>query len=63
MIECLTRDRGVAGPSFTGGIALCTGAGHFILCLVMVQHKKTRPDMAEKNVDWDVKNQHKQKLQ
>ena len=48
VVECLTRDRDVACPSFTGGIALCTGARHFILCLVLVQHKKTRPDMAEK---------------
>ena len=32
-----------------------------ILCLVLVQPKKTHPDMTEKNVDWDIKNQIKQK--
>ena len=31
-----------------------------ILCLVLVQPRKTRPDMTEKNVDWDIKNQTKQ---
>ena len=28
--------------------------------LSTVQHRKTRPDMTEKNVDWDVKNKQKQ---
>ena len=57
---CLTRYRGVAGSSLTGGTAMCPWARPFILCLVLVQHKKTHPDMTEKIVDWDVKNQNKQ---
>ena len=47
MIECLTRDRGVAGSSLNGGTALCPWARHLILCLVLIQPRKTRPDMTE----------------
>ena len=61
MVECLTRDRGVGGSSLNRGTALCPCAGHFFLCLVLVQPRKIHPDITEKNVDWDVKNQHKQK--
>ena len=58
VVECLTRDRGDAGSSFIEGTAFCPLARHFILCLVMVQPRKTHPDMSDsKNVDWDVKNQ------
>ena len=34
------------------------------LCLVLVQHRKTRPDMTEKNknVDWNVNNQYNKVL-
>ena len=52
MVECLTRDRGVAGSSLIGGTALCPGARHVILCLVLVQPRKTHPNMT-KSVDWD----------
>ena len=48
VVECLTRDRGIAGSSLAGCTALCPRAGHSILCLALVQFKKTRPDMAEK---------------
>ena len=40
VVACLTRD--------TGGAALCLWARRFILCLALVQHRKTRPDMTEK---------------
>ena len=46
-IECLTRDRGVACSSLTGGTALCLWARHFILCLVLVQPRKTLPDITD----------------
>ena len=48
VIECLTWDQGVEGSSLTGGTALCPWARHFILCLVLVQLRKTYPDMTEK---------------
>ena len=50
VVECLTRDQGAAGLSLTG-------ERHFILCLVLVQPRKTHPDIAKKSVDWDIKNQ------
>ena len=31
------------------------------LDLVLVQPRKTRPDLSEKNIDWDIKNQNKTK--
>ena len=36
-------------------------ARHFILCLILVQLRKTGncPNMTEENVDWDIKHQHK----
>ena len=36
--------------------------GHLICCLVLVQSRKTGPDMTEKIADWVVKNQNKQFL-
>ena len=45
VVECFRR--GVVGLSLTGGTGLCPGARHFILCLVMVQPRTTRPDMTE----------------
>ena len=59
MVECLNRDRGVEGSSLIGGTALSPWERHFILCLLLVQHRKTCPIKTEKIVDWDVKNQHK----
>ena len=40
-------DQGVAGSSLTGGTALCPLASHFILCLVLVQPRKTHLNMTE----------------
>ena len=48
VVECLTRDKVVAGSSRTGGTALCPWASHFNLSLVLVQPRKTHPDMTEK---------------
>ena len=48
VVECLTRDRGVAASSLTGGTVLYPCARHFILCLVLVQRRKTCPDITEK---------------
>ena len=33
MVECLTRDREVAGSSLAGGTALCPRARYFTLCI------------------------------
>ena len=57
VVECLSRDRGVVGWSLTGVTVLCPWTRHINLCLVLVQPRKTRPDITEKNVDWDAKNQ------
>ena len=48
VVECLTQDRGVAGSSLTGGTALCSRARHFIICLVLVQPRKTPSNITEK---------------
>ena len=61
MVQCLIPDRGVAGSSLTGGTALIVSLSKtlcllLIFCLVLVQPRKTRPNI----VDWDVKNHHKQ---
>ena len=61
MVMCLTRDRGVAGVSLTGGTALCPWARHLILyCIGSTQEDPSRHD--RNNVDLEVKNQHKQTL-
>ena len=58
-----SRSRG-CGLSITGGTVLCQWARHINSCLVLVQHRKTRPDMTEKNpLDWDLKNNKKKHLQ
>ena len=46
MVECLTRDRGVAGSRITG----ITGprARHIYPSLVLVQPRKTRPCLTER---------------
>ena len=43
-VECLTRDRWVAGLSLIVVTALCA----IKPSLVLVRHRKTRPDIAEK---------------
>ena len=48
VVECLTQDQGVADSSLARGTVLCPLAIHFILCLVLVQPRKTHPDMTEK---------------
>ena len=52
VVECLTRDRGVAGLSLTRSTALCPWARHFILCLEIVQPRKSCPDMTGKYWLW-----------
>ena len=47
-VKCLTGDRGLVGLSLTRSTALCSGARQFILCLVLVQTRKTHPNMTEK---------------
>ena len=48
VIECLTRDGGVVGLSLTGDTVSCPWARPFILCLVLVQSRKTHTDVTEK---------------
>ena len=45
VVECLTRDRGAAGSSFT---VLCPWARHINPSLVLVQPRKTRPYITER---------------
>ena len=47
MLEYLTLDQGVANKSITGVTALCPRARHINPCLVLVQPRKTPPDIAE----------------
>ena len=60
VVECLTRDKKVAGSIFTGITCVVSFSRHINACLLLVQPRKTRPDITEKNVDWDVKNKIKQ---
>ena len=48
VVDCLTRGLGAVGSSLTTGTVLCPLARHFILCLFLVQPRKTCPDMTEK---------------
>ena len=48
VVECLTRDRGVAGSSLTGITALCPWERNITPCLVLDQPRKTRPDITAK---------------
>ena len=52
-------DRRVDSSSLTdGGVpVLCPWARHFIHCLLLVQPRKTGPNITETIVDWDVDNQ------
>ena len=47
MVECLTGDRGIAGPSLICVSVLCPGARHINPCLVLVQSKKIHHDTTE----------------
>ena len=60
VVECLTRDRGIAGLSLTGTTALCPCTRRIYPSLVLIHPKKTPPDIAENFFDWDVTNQIKQ---
>ena len=52
MVECLTPDQiGVGGSSLTRGTVLGPWARHFILCLVLVQLRKTCPVTWLKNLN------------
>ena len=48
MVECLTQDQRVADSCLTGVIVLWPTARHINSFLVLVQPRKTCPDMAEK---------------
>ena len=59
----LSRGQVVAGSSLTGVTVVCPWARHINPSLVLVQPRKTPPDITEKVFsDWDVKNQINQKL-
>ena len=49
VVECLTQDQGlqVCSLSLSEAATLCPGARHFIPCLVLVQPRKTCPNMTE----------------
>ena len=48
VVERLIRDWGAAGSSLTGFKMLFPWARHIYPCLVLVQPRKTRPDITEK---------------
>ena len=48
VVECLTRDQGVAGLSRTDITGFCPLARHINPCLVLVPHTKIRSDITEK---------------
>ena len=48
VVECLTRDRRTAGLRLNGVTALCPWARHINPSLVMIQARKTRPDVNER---------------
>ena len=45
VVECVSWHWGVKGSSLTRGTALCHWARHSILCLVLVQSRKTCPNI------------------
>ena len=46
MVECFTRDRGVAGSTSREALC-CVIKQDTNLCIVLVQTRKTRPNMTE----------------
>ena len=48
VVECLTRDQRAVGSSLISVTVLCPRARHINPCLVLVQRRKTHPDIAEK---------------
>ena len=57
VVECFTWDQGVAGSSITGVTTVCPWARHINPCLVLVQPRKTCPDITEKMLTgtWRIK--------
>ena len=47
MVECLSQDGGAAGLSRTGVTVVSLSKAHY-RCLVLVQPRKTSPDIPEK---------------
>ena len=47
MVECMAQDRGVVGLSLIHVTALCACARHINSCLVLVQPRKTRPNITD----------------
>ena len=45
VVECLSPDRGVAGSNLNSVTALCPRARHINPCLVLVQPRKTCPNI------------------
>ena len=62
VVECFSRDRGVAGSSLTSITVLCPWARPINPCLVLVQPRKDPSRHNWKIVDGDVKNQSKHPL-
>ena len=50
VVECLTWDRAVVGSGLTCVTALCPWERHINSCSVMVQSRKTRPDITVKSL-------------
>ena len=48
VVECLTQDRRAAGSSLTSVTAWCPLARHINSSLVLVQPRKTHPDVTER---------------
>ena len=55
VVDCVTQEWAAADSSLNGVTELCPWARHIYPCLVLVQPRKTRPDITDKIVDWDVK--------
>ena len=47
VVKCLAQDWEAIGSSLTGVTVLCPWARHIYPCLVLVQPRKTRPDISE----------------
>ena len=45
--KCFTQDRGVASLILTSATVFCPSARHINPCLVLVQPRKTHPDITE----------------
>ena len=52
VVECLTRDLGAADSRLTSLSTLCPCARHIHPYLVLVQPRKTRPYITERQLTW-----------